>query len=119
MTQNIVFMQVYFFTITTTTFIVLVITFYRDVKLVGDKELECLIELIVDVLCLHLLGHEVRDDGVHPEVKLLHSLLSILGSSLSTLQSVHQDTNLFLIFFLSLLGLFFSHFQGLQVLTPM
>jgi hypothetical protein len=34
--------------------------------LVCDEELECLIEFVVDVLRLHLLGHQVRDDGVNP-----------------------------------------------------
>ena len=31
-----------------------------------DEQLEGLIELVVDVLCLHLLCDQVRDDGVHP-----------------------------------------------------
>ena len=48
--------------------------------LVVDEKFECLVNFIVDILCLHLLGDKVSDDGVNPEVQLLNSLLSVLGS---------------------------------------
>ena len=38
-------------------------------SLVGHEELEGLVQLVVDVLRLHLLCDQVRDDGVHPETR--------------------------------------------------
>ena len=37
--------------------------------LVVDKQLEGLVNFIIDILCLHLLKHQFGDDGVNPEDK--------------------------------------------------
>ena len=58
------------------------------------KELEGLVNFIVDILRLHLLGDEIRDDGVNPEVELLDGLLSVLTATLGTLQAVQQHFDL-------------------------
>ena len=44
-----------------------------------NEELEGLVQLVVDVLGLHLFGDQVVHDAVDAEVQLLHSLLTILG----------------------------------------
>ena len=46
-----------------------------------DKELEGLVQLVVDVLGLAPFGHQVVDDGVDSQVQLLHRLLAVLGPS--------------------------------------
>ena len=58
------------------------------------KELEGLVNFIIDILRLHLLGDEIRDDGVNPEVELLDGLLSVLTATLGTLQAVQQHFDL-------------------------
>ena len=59
-----------------------------------DEKFKGLINFIIDILCLHLLGDKVGDDGVNSEVQLLNCLLSVLGTSLRTLQAVQQDLDL-------------------------
>ena len=61
---------------------------------VVDKKFKGLIDLVVDILRLHLLGDKVGDDGVDPEVQLLHSLLPVLTAALSALQALQQDFDL-------------------------
>ena len=58
------------------------------------KELEGLVNFIVDILRLHLLSDEIRDDGVNPEVELLDGLLSVLTATFGTLQAVQQHFDL-------------------------
>ena len=58
------------------------------------KELEGLVNFIVDILRLHLLSDEIRDDGVNPEVELLDGLLSVLTATFGTLQTVQQHFDL-------------------------
>ena len=59
-----------------------------------DKKFKGLIDLVVDILRLHFLGDKVGDDGVDPEVQLLHSFLSVLAAALSALQALQQDFDL-------------------------
>ena len=59
-----------------------------------DEEVEGLVELVVDVLRLHLLGDEVEHDAVDAEVQLLHRLLAVLGARLGALQAVGQRADL-------------------------
>ena len=59
-----------------------------------DKKFKGLIDLVVDILRLHLLGDQVGDDGVDPEVQLLHGLLAVLTATLSALQALQQDFDL-------------------------
>ena len=59
-----------------------------------DKKFKGLIDLVVDILRLHLLGDQVGDDGVDPEVQLLHGLLAVLAATLSALQTLKQDFDL-------------------------
>ena len=63
-----------------------------------DKKFKGLIDLVVDILRLHLLGDKVGDDRVDPEVQLLHSLLSVLAAALSALQALQQDFDLSKVF---------------------
>ena len=63
------------------------------------KELEGLVNFIVDILRLHLLSDEIRDDGVNPEVELLDGLLSVLTATFGTLQAVQQHFDLNDLFF--------------------
>ena len=58
--------------------------------LLEDEEVEGLVELVVDVLRLHLLRDEVEHDVVDAEVQLLHRLLAVLGPRLGALQPVGQ-----------------------------
>ena len=59
-----------------------------------DKKLKSLVDLVVDILCLHFLGDEVGDDGVDPQVELLHGFLSVLAAALRALQALKQDFDL-------------------------
>ncbi len=52
-----------------------------------DEEVERLVQLVVDVLRLHLLLDEVVHDVVDAEVQLLHRLLAVLGAGLGRLES--------------------------------
>ena len=61
---------------------------------VVDKKFKGLIDFVVDILRLHLLGDQVGDDGVDPEVQLLDGLLSVLCAPLCTFQAVQQNFNL-------------------------
>jgi hypothetical protein len=54
-------------------------------QLMVNKKFKGLVYFVIDILGLQFLCHEVRDDGVHPEVQLLDGLLTILSTSLSTL----------------------------------
>ena len=65
-----------------------------SVPLLVDEEVEGLVELVVDVLRLHLLGDEVEHDAVDAEVQLLHRLLAVLGARLGALQAVGQRADL-------------------------
>ena len=58
--------------------------------LLVDEEVEGLVELVVDVLRLHLLRDEIEHDVVDAEVQLLHRLLAVLGPRLGALQPVGQ-----------------------------
>ena len=78
---------------------------------VVDKKFKGLIDLVVDILRLHLLGDKVGDDGVDPEVQLLHSLLPVLTAALSALQALQQDFDLSKVFFIEV-----HRLQGKSVL---
>ncbi len=57
--------------------------------LVVDEQVERLVDLVVDVLRLHLLGHQVVHDVVDAQVQLLHRLLAVLSPVRVVLRRVY------------------------------